>query len=126
MLDDRLHVVGDHRGEHATEEPPRPFAPGDHILDRLSEREPHEAVARHHRREDQGVAHAAAATRRVGHQTEAPEVDLALITRLAVVHAHGCASPAATDVAHLQRVTVQRPLGHHQPSATEELVRLAH
>ena len=56
-LDDRLHVVGDHRREHATEERPRRFAPGDHVLDRLTERQPHEAVARHDRREDQRVTH---------------------------------------------------------------------
>ena len=125
-LDDRLHVVGDHRGEHAAEEHPRRFAAVDHIADRLTERQPHEAVARHDRREDQRMTHPAAAGRPVGHQPEPAEVDLALVARLAVVHPHRRAPPAPPDVAHLQRVTVQRALRHHDPASAEELMGLAH
>src|SRR3546814_6503421 len=45
-----------HRGEHPAEERPRRFEPGEHILGRLAMGEPHEAVARQHRREHQRPA----------------------------------------------------------------------
>src|SRR3546814_15649563 len=73
-----------HRGEHPAEERPRRFEPGEHILGRLAMGEPHEAVARQHRREHQRPAVPLLAGLRIRDATELAEVDLQLITRLTV------------------------------------------
>jgi hypothetical protein len=108
------------------EEAPRRLAAGDHVLDRLAERQPHEAVAAHHRREHQGVAHPAPADHRLGQQAHAAKVHLALVARLAVGDPDGGSSPAPANLAHLQRVAVQGPLRHHDPPTVQQVMNFAH
>ena len=62
-------------------------------------------------------------TVRVRDQAELAEVELQLVTGLAVVDPHRRAPPAAADIADLQGVAVQRPLRHHDPAAAEQLHR---
>jgi hypothetical protein len=63
---------------------------------------------------------------RISHQTESAEIDLQLIARCAVIHPDRRAPPAPADIAHLQRIAMQRPLRHHHTTTRQQLVRLAH
>jgi hypothetical protein len=83
-VDDRRQVVGDQGAEHPAEERPRRLAAGDHRRCRLAVREPHEAMPADTGGEDQRVHHPVPTRRRVEHQPHPPEVDLQLVTRLAV------------------------------------------
>ena len=101
VVDDGRQVVGDHRGEHATEERPRRFEPVDHVLGGLTERQPHEAVPRVAGREDQRLHHPPPPRLRVDEEPHPAEVDLQLIARLPIGDAHRRpTTPAAA--AHLQ------------------------
>ncbi len=124
LVDDGLHVVGDHRGEHTTEETPCRLEPGDHIIERLAVREPHETEPGHDRREHQRPQIPLLAGLRIGDAAELAEVDLQLITRRPVVHPDRRVPDRAADAEFLERVAVQRPLGHDHALALQQLVDL--
>ena len=86
----------------------------------LVEGEPHEAVPREARDEDQRVGDAVATGERIGDQPHAPEVDLQLIAGLAVGHAHGATATAATTD-HLRHIALHRARGHRDTTAPQEL-----
>ena len=126
FLDDRRHVVGDHNPEHAAEKDPRRLEASHNRLGRLAEGQPHEAVPGVTGGEDQRPHHSLSTRRRVRDQAHPAEVDLQLGTRLTVGDPHHGPASRAADLQHLERVPVQRPLGHHDPPATKELMGLHH
>jgi hypothetical protein len=123
---DRGHVVGDDDLEHPAEERPRRLAPADHRVQVLAERQVHENVPGIHGGEDQRMHDAAVPGLRVEQQAHLPEVDLALGARLAVSHRHRPARPGTAMAQHLQRIPVQRALGHHHALAGQQLAGLHH
>lgn len=125
-LHNRLHVVGDHRREYTAIERPRRLEPGDHIVDPLAVGQPHEAVTRHHRREDQRVAVPLATRVRVRDPAHLPEINLQLVARLPVVHPHRDAPPAPAHITHLIGVTMQSPLRDDDPLTGQQLTHLHH
>jgi hypothetical protein len=86
-------------------------------------REPHEAVPAEHRGEDQRVHDAVTPGRRVEDQAHATEVDLQLVTRLAVVDPHR-RTPATCPAAHLGHVALHRAARDLDPAASQQLVDL--
>lgn len=123
-VDDGLHVVGDHRREHPAEEPPGRFEPGDDIASGLTVAEPHEAVARHHRREHQRPQIPQATRLRVGDAAELAEVDLQLVARFTIGNARRRNAHRPADAELFERVAVQGALGHDHALPLEQLVDL--
>jgi hypothetical protein len=113
----RLEVVRDQHLEHPAEERPRRLAAGDHVGQRLPQRQPHEHVPRHHRGEDQRVHRPAPPRPGVEHQPELAEVELALHPRITVSDAQR--GPAAPEAASLHREAVQRAIRHGDAAAFE-------
>jgi len=100
LVDDAGHVVGDDGSEHPAEESPGLLEASDDRLDGLGEGEPHEAVARQARGEDQGVADPTPAGLGVEEHAHAPEVDLELVSWVPVGHPDGD-TPAPARTAQL-------------------------
>jgi hypothetical protein len=109
LIEDRLQIVGDDHSEDAVQEGPGRLAALDDILEGLTERRPHEHVARDHRSEDQRPHRPPPARLRIEHQPHPAEVDLQLLTRLPVDHRHRGRLPPVAQLLRTQ--PVQRPVG---------------
>jgi hypothetical protein len=125
LVDDPSHVVGDYRAEHPAEEQPRRLEPLDHRVDRLRERQAHEAVAGATRGEDQGVAHPAPFGDGIEQQPHPAEVDLQLVAGLTVGDPHR-RGPSAAGTAQLRAITLHGPRRDHHPTAAQQRVHLGH
>ena len=120
--DDGRQVVGDDHGEHPAEEGPRRLEALDDRGSGLAVAEPHEAVAGVAGGEDQGVDHPAPAGGRVGDQAHAPEVDLELRARLAVVDPHR--RLALSEAAALGGEAVEGAVGDDDALAGQQVLDL--
>lgn len=86
------------------------------------EAEPHEAVARHHRGEDQCPHRAPPAGLRIQQQPHLAEVDLQLDAGLAIGDPHRARLTAEPQL--LGGVAVQRPIRHVDPASDQQVMDL--
>ena len=121
-VNDRLHVVGHEHLEDAAVELPRGLAPGDHVLEGLPPRQPHEGVPRDVRSEDQRPQRPPPTRDGIEHHPHPPEIDLQLMPRLTIDHRDRGAPPAEPEL--VGRIPVQGPIRNLHPATGEEVLDL--
>jgi len=120
--DDGRHVVGDDHSEDASEEFPRRLEALDDRGGGLAVAEPHETVPGVAGGEDQCLNQPLPAAGRVGDQAHAPEIDLDLRSRLAVVDPHrGLSLP---EPAALSGETIEGAVGDDNALAGQQVLNL--
>jgi hypothetical protein len=121
--DDRREVVRDQNLEDPVEELPCRFAPSDHRVGRLRERQPHEHMPRQRRGEDQRMTHPATAGFRVIEQTKLREIDLQLTARFTIGDRDRRAL-RSTATKFVGNETMQRPFRHDHTITSKQCVDL--
>jgi len=120
--DGRGQVVFDDAGGHPTKELPGCFQAIDHVLERLGARDVDVHVTAVDQDHDQGPEQLPALKLGIEDVAETAEVNLTDLSRLAV-----CASdrdPAPSELAVLDRETVERAVGNPHPVSLEESANL--
>ena len=107
-----------------TEKGPGRFEAGDHGLGGLAKAEPYKTVTGVAGGENERPADFVVPRDRVWDQPHLAEVDLELRARFAIGYADRRGPRRAADAEHLERITLNGPLGHRHPFASQELGRL--